>query len=66
MQLGGQPQSQYQQPGQAAAQQPARVGPLNQLYPTDLMNNPLAVSELDLPPPLIVLPPNVSSMDPII
>lgn len=55
MQLGaGQPQQ-----GQPA--QPARVGPLNQLYPTDLMSQPFNVSELDLPPPPIVLPPNVSS-----
>ncbi|KID78455.1 Protein transport protein SEC24 [Metarhizium brunneum] len=59
MQLGGQPQ-QYQQPGQAFTQQPARVGPLNQLYPSDLMNNPFSVSELDLPPPPIVLPANSS------
>lgn len=65
MQLGGQPQQQYQQPGPAAAQQPARVGPLNQLYPTDLINNPFSVSELDLPPPPIVLPPNVSEVSPI-
>lgn len=34
--------------------------PLNQLYPTDLMGQPFNVSELDLPPPPIVLPPNVS------
>ena len=34
--------------------------PMNQLYPTDLLNQPLDVSELDLPPPPIVLPPNVS------
>lgn len=33
---------------------------LNQLYPTDMMNQPFQVSELDLPPPPIVLPPNVS------
>ncbi|KAG6017452.1 COPII subunit [Claviceps lovelessii] len=60
MQLGGQPQHQYQQPGAVANQQPARVGPLNQLYPTDLMNSPFSVSELDLPPPPIILPPNSS------
>lgn len=35
--------------------------PMNQLYPTDLLNQPLNVSELDLPPPPIVLPPNVSN-----
>ena len=33
---------------------------LNQLYPTDLLNQPLNVTELDLPPPPIILPPNVS------
>ncbi|MCJ1423909.1 COPII subunit [Sticta canariensis] len=33
---------------------------LNQLYPTDLLNQPLNVSELDLPPPPIILPPNSS------
>ncbi len=33
---------------------------LNQLYPTDLMSAPFNVSELDLPPPPIILPPNVS------
>ncbi|KAG6131474.1 COPII subunit [Claviceps purpurea] len=60
MQLGAQPQQQYQQPGAVANQQPARIGPLNQLYPTDLMNSPFSVSELDLPPPPIVLPPNSS------
>ena len=34
--------------------------PMNQLYPTDIMNSPLNVSELELPPPPIILPPNVS------
>lgn len=38
-----------------------RAGPLNQLYPTDLLNQPFNVSELDLPPPPIILPPNVGS-----
>ena len=33
---------------------------LNQLYPTDLLNQPFNVTELDLPPPPIILPPNVS------
>ncbi|ROV89320.1 hypothetical protein VMCG_09657 [Cytospora schulzeri] len=49
--------------GQPAPQQvppQARVGPLNQLYPTDLLNQPFNVSELDLPPPPIMLPPNSS------
>ena len=36
---------------------------LNQLYPTDMMNQPFQVTELDLPPPPIVLPPNVSLQD---
>lgn len=50
--------------GQPAPQQvppQACVGPLNQLYPTDLLNQPFNVSELDLPPPPIILPPNVST-----
>ena len=34
--------------------------PMNQLYPTDILNAPLNASELDLPPPTIILPPNVS------
>ena len=34
---------------------------LNQLYPTDLLNQPLNVHELELPPPPIILPPNVRS-----
>ncbi|KAK6069455.1 Sec23/Sec24 trunk domain-containing protein [Seiridium cupressi] len=52
MNVGGQ---QAQQP---PAQQ-ARVA-LNQLYPTDLLNQPFNVSELDLPPPPCILPPNSS------
>jgi protein transport protein SEC24 len=50
-------------PGQAAAQpQAAATRPmaLNQLYPTDLLNQPFNVAELELPPPPIILPPNVS------
>jgi protein transport protein SEC24 len=39
---------------------PQRVPVLNQLYPTDLLNQPLAVKELDYPPPAAILPPNVS------
>ena len=35
---------------------------LNQLYPTDLLNQPFMVSELDIPPPAIVLPANVSNL----
>jgi protein transport protein SEC24 len=44
------------QPQQAAARPTA----LNQLYPTDLLNQPFNVAELELPPPPIILPPNVS------
>lgn len=55
MNLGGQ----AQQP-QAAPQ--ARPVALNQLYPTDLLGQPFNVSELDLPPPPIILPPNVSRL----
>lgn len=50
-------------PGPATAQpQQASTRPLvlNQLYPTDLLNQPFNVAELELPPPHIVLPPNVS------
>ena len=43
-------------PPQAAPQRPH----LNQLYPTDLLNQPFSVSELDHPPPAIILPANVS------
>ncbi|KAI9800220.1 MAG: COPII subunit [Sarcosagium campestre] len=45
---------------QAPLQQAQQTVPLNQLYPTDLMNQPFNVSELDLPPPPIILPPNSS------
>jgi len=54
MSLGPSPSS---QPTPAQQQ---RVGPLNQLYPTDLLNQPFNVAELDLPPPPIILPPNCS------
>jgi protein transport protein SEC24 len=53
MNMGG------QQPQQQPPAQQARVA-LNQLYPTDLLNQPFNVSELDLPPPPCILPPNVS------
>ena len=33
--------------------------PMNQLYPTDLLNSPLNVADLDLPPPPVILPANV-------
>ena len=54
MGFGGSPQP---PPQQAGLQRPH----LNQLYPTDMLNQPFQVSELDLPPPSIVLPPNVST-----
>lgn len=38
----------------------ARQAALNQLYPSDLLNQPFNVAEIDLPPPPINLPPNVS------
>ena len=48
--------------GQAQHQMPHAQGrsAMNQLYPTDLLKQPLNVAELDLPPPPIILPPNVS------
>lgn len=58
-----------QQMGQMGMGGPAQPPPpgqlqhrtqLNQLYPTDLLNQPFNVSELDLPPPPIILPLNVS------
>ena len=48
-----QPQPQYQA-GQHV--------PMNRLQPSDLVNQPFNVAELDQPPPPIVLPPNVSSI----
>lgn len=47
-------------PVAAAPQQSQRAPVLNQLYPTDLSNQPLNVAELDYPPPPAILPPNVS------
>jgi protein transport protein SEC24 len=38
----------------------SRPQALNQLYPTDLLNSPFNVAELDYPPPPAILPPNVS------
>ena len=47
--------------GSSLTPQPTAQRPtLNQLYPTDLLNQPFNVSELDLPPPSILLPANVS------
>ena len=48
-----------QKPAPQAAPQRAPV--LNQLYPTDLLNQPFNVQELDYPPPPAILPPNVSA-----
>jgi len=53
--LGGGSQ---QQAGQAAATGPPLQ--LNRLQTTDLISQPFHVSELDAPPPAIILPPNVS------
>ncbi|KAI9820895.1 MAG: COPII subunit [Thelocarpon impressellum] len=53
MGVGGQPQPVPQQ-------MPSQSLPLNQLFPSDLMSQPFNVAELDLPPPPIVLPSNVS------
>lgn len=61
MQLGAGAGAQPPQPGAAAQARPLA---LNQLYPTDLLNQPFNVSELDLPPPPIILPPNVSCVLP--
>ena len=47
-----------QKPAPQAA--PQRGPVLNQLYPTDLLNQPFNVQELDYPPPPAILPPNVS------
>lgn len=51
----------HPQAQQPQAQQPGRPPVLNQLYPTDLQNQPLNVAELDYPPPPAILPANVSS-----
>lgn len=48
-----------QRPAPQAA--PQKGPTLNQLYPTDLLNQPFNVAELDYPPPPAILPPNVSS-----
>lgn len=54
--IGGQSQPLPTQPLHPPQQRPQ----LNQLYPTDLLNQPFNVAELDLPPPPILLPANVS------
>ncbi|KAH8590875.1 hypothetical protein B0O99DRAFT_520657 [Bisporella sp. PMI_857] len=48
------------QPVAQPQQAPGRPQVLNQLYPTDLLNQPFNVAELDLPPPPIILPSNSS------
>ncbi|EFX00758.1 protein transport protein [Grosmannia clavigera kw1407] len=62
MSFGGAGQPQVQQPQQQPSSQAAagRAGPLNQLYPTDLLSQPFNVAELEFPPPPIILPPNTS------
>lgn len=57
----GMSQTQIGGAGQAAGQPQSggRPAVLNQLYPTDLLNQPFNVAELDLPPPPIILPENV-------
>jgi protein transport protein SEC24 len=58
--------NQFSQLGVGGQSQPApqlgmhKQQALNQLYPTDLITHPFNVSELDLPPPPIILPPNVN------
>ena len=49
-----------QQPPPQPQQQQMKAPVLNQLYPTDLSNQPFNVAELDYPPPPAILPPNVS------
>ena len=46
--------------GNMSVGQHAPIQGRNQLYPSDITNSPLNVNELDLPPPPIILPPNVS------
>ena len=53
---------------QQPAGQPAAAGPplqLNRLQTTDLISQPFHVSELDAPPPSIILPPNVGNYAPL-
>ncbi|KAF1809366.1 COPII component protein [Eremomyces bilateralis CBS 781.70] len=58
MNLGPQPVPPPQMAPQMQAPQPQ--GLMNQLYPSDLLQTPFSVHELDLPPPPINLPPNTS------
>lgn len=59
-QFGQMDLSQKPVPAPAPAQAQQRPPALNQLYPTDLSNQPLNVAELDYPPPPAILPANVS------
>lgn len=54
MGMGEKPMIAPQQPQMQQGQR------LNALYPTDLLNQPFNVAELDYPPPPVILPPNVS------
>jgi protein transport protein SEC24 len=58
MGVGGQGAPPAAQPQAAGGARPAV---LNTLYPTDLLNAPFNVAELELPPPPIILPENVRS-----
>ena len=51
--------NQFSQMNVGGQQTPQRAQPLNQLFPTDLVNQPFHVSELDLAPPPIILPVGV-------
>ena len=54
---------QIDMPQKPAPQAPPLRGPtLNQLYPTDLLNQPFNVAELDYAPPPAILPANVSQV----
>ncbi len=57
MSVGTQPQVQS-----SPLPQTGQTQGMNQLYPSDLLSQPFNVAELDLPPPPIVLPRNVSYM----
>ncbi|KAJ9648727.1 COPII subunit [Coniosporium tulheliwenetii] len=63
MNFGGQPQQPIPPQMQAAPQQmqpPPQHSVLNQLYPTDIISQPVQPFEIDGPPPPINLPPNTS------
>ena len=62
MSFGGQPQQPMSPQMQAPPQQmqpPIAQSALNQLYPTDIMSQPVQAYEIDAPPPPINLPSNV-------